>query len=78
MPPSPFPLGFRVLPWAGREKGKLSFHTTKLAPLAIIQSRVRLMPYMSWHTRPCAGEQGGEAILSLEVPPSPGAGHSIH
>jgi len=50
-----------------REKGKLSFHTTKLAPLAIIQSRVRLMPYMSWHTRPCAGEQGGEAILSLEV-----------
>eukprot|EP00873_Tetraselmis_striata_P000108 jgi/Tetstr1/420372/TSEL_011490.t1 len=50
-----------------RERGKLSFHTTKLAPLAIIQSRVRLMPYMSWHTRPCAGEQGGEAILSLEV-----------
>ena len=50
-----------------REENKLTFQSTKLAPLAVIQSRTRLLPYQGWHIRPCAGEQGGEAILSLDV-----------
>lgn len=45
------------------------FQSTKLAPLAVIQSRTRLLPYQGWHIRPSSGEQGGEAILSVDVWP---------
>uniref|UniRef100_A0A061S3N2 Cancer susceptibility candidate protein 1 n=1 Tax=Tetraselmis sp. GSL018 TaxID=582737 RepID=A0A061S3N2_9CHLO len=50
-----------------RGTGKLSLQTTRLAPLAVIQSRARLLPYRGWRVRPCAGEQGGEAVISLEA-----------
>mmetsp|Transcript_331 Transcript_331/g.1000 ORF Transcript_331/g.1000 Transcript_331/m.1000 type:complete len:429 (-) Transcript_331:222-1508(-) len=50
-----------------KDTEKVTFQSTKIAPLAVIQSRIRLVPYQSWHVRPCAGEHGGEAILSVEV-----------
>lgn len=45
--------------------GLASFHTTHLAPLALLTSRCRLLPYASWYIRPTGGKNGSSAALTL-------------
>ncbi|GLC60963.1 hypothetical protein PLESTB_001700500 [Pleodorina starrii] len=44
----------------------VSFHTTHLAPLALVMSRTRLLPYKGWHVRPTGGRNGNSAAISLD------------
>lgn len=46
----------------------LSFHTTHLAPLAVILPRTRLLPYKSWSVRPTGGKNGTTAAVTLQLP----------
>ncbi|KXZ46913.1 hypothetical protein GPECTOR_39g407 [Gonium pectorale] len=43
-----------------------SFLTTHLAPLALVMSRTRLLPYKSWHIRPTGGRNGSSAAITLD------------
>ena len=65
--------------------GLVSFHTTHLAPLALLTSRCRLLPYSAWYIRPTGGKNGSSAAVTLtakeldekivfEVKCAPGAG----
>ncbi|KAG2486777.1 hypothetical protein HYH03_014576 [Edaphochlamys debaryana] len=45
-----------------------SFHTTHLAPLALVMSRTRLLPYKAWTVRPTGGRNGASAAITLECP----------
>ncbi|KAG2448008.1 hypothetical protein HYH02_007036 [Chlamydomonas schloesseri] len=44
-----------------------SFHTTHLAPLALVMRRTRLLPYAGWSIRPTGGRNGNSAAISLDV-----------
>eukprot|EP00198_Chlamydomonas_reinhardtii_P003323 XP_001692659.1 flagellar associated protein [Chlamydomonas reinhardtii] len=44
-----------------------SFHTTHLAPLALVMRRTRLLPYAGWAVRPTGGRNGNGAAISLDV-----------
>ncbi|KAL6760467.1 hypothetical protein V8C86DRAFT_3018008 [Haematococcus lacustris] len=44
----------------------LSFHTTHIGALAVIQSRALLMPYASWSVRPTGGMNGRTAAVTLQ------------
>ncbi|KAG2431165.1 hypothetical protein HXX76_009694 [Chlamydomonas incerta] len=44
-----------------------SFHTTHLAPLALVMRRTRLLPYAGWSIRPTGGRNGNAAAISLDV-----------
>lgn len=43
----------------------VSFRTTHLAPLALLGSRCRLVPYEAWHIRPTGGRDGASAAVTL-------------
>lgn len=45
-----------------------SFQTTHLAPLALLVSRTRLLPYSAWHVRPTGGRNGNSAAITLDLP----------
>mmetsp|Transcript_31025 Transcript_31025/g.68839 ORF Transcript_31025/g.68839 Transcript_31025/m.68839 type:complete len:672 (-) Transcript_31025:511-2526(-) len=45
----------------------LSLHSTHIGPLAIIQSRARLLPYRMWSVRPTGGRNGATAAVTLDV-----------
>lgn len=47
--------------------GMLSFKSTHMGPLAVVQSRVRLLPYQSWSIRPTGGRNGATASITLHV-----------
>ena len=47
--------------------GNLTFQTTHIGPLAVVQSRARLHPYRSWSVRPTGGRGGSTAAVSLDV-----------
>ncbi|GAX81362.1 hypothetical protein CEUSTIGMA_g8793.t1 [Chlamydomonas eustigma] len=49
------------------ETGHLTFQSTHMGPLAVIQSRCRLYPYQSWSVRPTGGKGGDTAAVTLEV-----------
>ncbi|GIL57326.1 hypothetical protein Vafri_12587 [Volvox africanus] len=44
----------------------VSFHTTHLAPLALVMSRTRLLPYKGWNVRPTGGRNGNSAAVTLD------------
>ncbi|EFJ46480.1 hypothetical protein VOLCADRAFT_92992 [Volvox carteri f. nagariensis] len=44
----------------------VSFHTTHLAPLALVMSRTRLLPYKGWNVRPTGGRNGSSAAITLD------------
>jgi len=46
----------------------LSFHSTHLGPLALVQSRTRLLPYKTWNVRPTGGKNGKTVAVTLSVP----------
>lgn len=52
-----------------RDTRVLSFLSTHIGALALVQSRVRAQPYYSWSIRPTGGEQGKVAEVTLEVRP---------
>ncbi len=45
--------------------GSLSFRTTHLGVLAVIQSRAALLPYAFWSVRPTGGRGGRTAAVCL-------------
>jgi hypothetical protein len=46
----------------------LSFHSTHLGPLAVVQRRVRQLPYSTWNCRPSGGRGGTSVAVALGVP----------
>ncbi len=48
--------------------GSLSFRTTNLGAIAVIQSRTKLLPYSSWSVRPTGGRGGKTAAVTLVTP----------
>ena len=47
--------------------GTLSFKSTHMGPLAVVQSRVKLLPYRAWSVRPTGGRNGSTAAVTLDV-----------
>ncbi|GMH38615.1 hypothetical protein BSKO_06499 [Bryopsis sp. KO-2023] len=45
----------------------VTFCSTHMAPLAIIQSRTKLLPYLDWNIRATGGKHGNTAIVTLQV-----------
>lgn len=50
-----------------RGSGMLSFSSTHLAPMAVIQSRTRVLPYKGWTVRPLDGLHSRRAEVALHV-----------
>ena len=47
--------------------GNVTFKSTHIGPLAVVQSRARLMPYSKWSVRPTGGRNGSTAAVTLSV-----------
>eukprot|EP00798_Chlamydomonas_sp_ICE-L_P022454 gene22454-29569_t len=45
--------------------GILTFKSNHMGPLAVVQSRVRLLPYQGWSVRPTGGRNGSTASVTL-------------
>mmetsp|Transcript_5166 Transcript_5166/g.12730 ORF Transcript_5166/g.12730 Transcript_5166/m.12730 type:complete len:729 (-) Transcript_5166:223-2409(-) len=48
-----------------RASGSLSFRTTHIGPLAVLQSRAALLPYTWWSIRPTGGRAGATAAIHV-------------
>lgn len=46
----------------------LLMRSTHLGPLALVQSRTRMLPYTTWNVRPTGGKNGKTTAVTLSVP----------